>query len=50
MAYEYTPRQIENWDPWAQVAIYREKFIHQEEQTAYWRGRALTAQNMEAGQ
>ena len=41
MAYDYTPRQIEDWDPYAQAATYREKWIHQQQQTAYWKARAL---------
>ena len=41
MAYDYKPRQVHNWDFAAQTAIYREKWIHQQQETAYWKARAL---------
>lgn len=43
MAYDYKPRQISSWDFAAQSAIYYEKWIHQCQETAYWKNRALTA-------
>lgn len=43
MAYDYKPRQVNNWDFAAQTAYYREKLEHQEELTRYWMGRARMA-------
>lgn len=49
MAYDYQPRQIQNWDFAAQTAIYREKWLHQTQETAYWRNRAQKAETAQEG-
>lgn len=41
MAYDYKPRQIDTWEFAAQSAVYREKWLHQQQETAYWKARAL---------
>lgn len=43
MAYDYKPRQVNNWDFAAQTAYYREAFMHQQQETAYWKGVARMA-------
>lgn len=44
MAYDYTEKTLERWDFSAQAETYRLKFLHQQQETNHWRGRAAVAE------
>jgi hypothetical protein len=44
MAYNYSEKVLERWDYPAQAALYRLKFLHQQQETNHWRGRATAAE------
>ena len=44
MAYEYSEKVLERWEYPAQAALYREKFLHQQQETNHWKGRATAAE------
>ena len=44
MAYDYSEKTLERWDFSAQAETYRLKFLHQQQETNHWRGRATAAE------
>ena len=44
MAYTYSPRQLDTWEPAAQAAAYWEQAQNAEHNAAYWKQRALSAE------
>lgn len=44
MAYEYSEKTLMRWPVEAQAETYRLKFLHQQQETNHWRGRAAAAE------
>lgn len=44
MAYDYSEKTLERWDFSAQSEAYRLKFLHQQQETNHWKGRAAAAE------
>jgi hypothetical protein len=44
MAYEYSEKTLMRWPVEAQAETYRLKFMHQQQETNHWKGRALAAE------
>lgn len=47
MAYDFTSKQLEQWDWPAQAEAYRQKYLNAERNAAYWKARAEHARTTE---
>lgn len=48
MAYEYTERQLEQWDWAAQAAAWRERALHEARRAAFYQHKAELAEQRKA--
>lgn len=44
MSYDYSPRTLEAWDWPAQAETYRQKYLNEKRNAAYWQARAKHAE------